>query len=94
MINTERQNILRVLVKKAFDVSGECEKNRIKSATEYILLNASDIYQRIDEYNDFLIYSSIELELYRDGFCATARCFNEIWLEEYSKNPKQFKKRS
>lgn len=96
MLLLKDQWFLHDLLYKAFLSQEEVSFENIGAAMNYILLDASDIYQRImdDNYPDTLIYSAIELCLYREKFFRTAEAFrknaeekkNRIFQEIKEKN--------
>ena len=96
MLKLQDANFLRALLTKAFNETGDVKSYNVKSTIEYLLLDASDMYERMGDppYGDFLVYSCIELALYREGYAQTARQFCEFWSEEYSERPKEFREES
>lgn len=86
MLREEEKMFLEKLIEKA------ALDSRENPARGYILLDASDTYERVSNgpYEDVLIYSCIELELYRDGYPKTAKNFCSLWQEEHQLRPRRF----
>ena len=70
---------LETLLYEAFVWQEEISPENIEAAIQYILIDASNIWKQYDTTccPDMLIYSSIELCLYREGFSKTAKRFRE-----------------
>lgn len=80
---------LKSLLRSSFEKSEEIMSGNktIESSIGYVLLDASDIYVRCSDgpFVDALIYSCIELCLYRWGYYKTAECFLELSTKEKSR---------
>ena len=94
MLTTKDENFLKDLLYQSFVKSGEfiCP-GKVNAVINYILLDASDIYQRCGDapYSDTLVYSAIELCLYRAGYLSTPECFLKLTIEE---DPRMFEEES
>lgn len=85
MLKEKDEQFIKKLLYQSFVKSGEyiCP-DKVNSVIGYILLDASDIYQRCGDgpYSDTLIYSAIELCLYRTGYLSTPECFLKLTTKE------------
>lgn len=88
MFKTEDRYFLKRLLSKSLSSS----KKKIE--VEEIVVEVERFFEREDEYHyeDVVVYSAVELALYRKGYAKEAKKFNKTWEEYRNVLPKQFSK--
>ena len=89
MLRTEDRFFLKQLVRNAFSLSfseKEVDEEKIVGDTERELERVNNYY-----YNDVVVYSFVELALFREGYQKEAEMFNRIWWEYHFCLAREFK---
>ena len=77
---------IKWFIQKAIDTT----KEDVNASCVY--LDASDIWERSGDapFTDTLVYSAIELVLYRNELYRTAKVFHSLWEDERTNRPRLF----